>query len=129
MAADMSGGEWPSWAQSAITAFLTFLGTLGVAHLNKKAALERAQEERRAEQEKAETIRRAKLEETIDSRIRQILADDEKTIRRLSRKIDALEGYVRVLMTALVKVGVAIPPMPKEEKEEPAQDEGEPANA
>jgi hypothetical protein len=128
MAAE-SAGEWPSWVPNAISGLGAGLVTLGVAHLNKRAALERAQEERRAALEKAENDRKAKLEETIDSRIRQILADDEKTIRRLSRKIDALETYVRVLMTALLKAGVAIPSMPRDEKEEPAQDEGEPANA
>jgi hypothetical protein len=101
MAADV-GGEWPSWLQNVGAALAAGLATLGVAHLNKRAALE-----------KAEIDRKAKLDEAIDSRLKQILADDEKTIRRLSKKIDALEDYVRILIGALIRAGVTLPPMPK----------------
>lgn len=122
MAADVTGGEFPSWLQNVSAAVLAMIGTLGVAHVNRRASDAKAAADREAEAaDHAAQIERIRAEQaqalqnTIDARIRIILADDEKTIKRLERKIDSLEGYIRVLIAAIVKAGMEMPPMPKSE--------------
>ena len=61
------------------------------------------------------------LNELVDRRIAMALQDDELTIKRQSEEInvlrarhDRLENYVQVLIGAMVKAGISVPPITKD---------------
>lgn len=62
----------------------------------------------------------AALQDAIDRRVRMILEDDEKTIRRLTEeqaesaeRISAMEDYITILVDALRAANIAIPRRPE----------------
>lgn len=76
------------WLSASAGAVIGALGALGVAVINGRGS----------------------MNETIDSRIKMILADDEKTIKRLEGEVYRLKRYVTILTSTMLKAGIEVPP-------------------
>lgn len=92
--------EWPTWIRDLLSGMTGGLLTYGTQRLTAKSTKDIA------------------LQETIDSRIKLILQDDERTIRRLNHRVGILERYVQRLVTVIAQAGLSVPVIPDEDPDD-----------